>query len=155
MELRLPGYLAIAVAGTALVGCGSTNSSSSQASTTRSPSEQAGPQIKKVWTEFFSPSTTASTKVALLQNGQQFAPVINAQAKSPLAKESAAQVSEVKLQSPETAIVTYTVTLAGKPALKNTTGTAVKSGSNWLVSVASFCQLLTLEGSAPPSCPKG
>ena len=154
MELRLPAFLAIAVAGSALAGCGSSNHST-HAFTTRSPGAQAEPQIKKVWTEFFSPSTPASTKISLLQNGQQFAPVINAQANSPLAKESAAQVSEVKLKSPETAIVTYTVTLAGKPALKNTTGIAVKSGSTWLVADASFCQLLKLEGSAPPSCPKG
>jgi hypothetical protein len=154
MELRVPAVLGIAVAGAALAGCGG-GSSSTHAKTTRSPGEQAEPQIKKAWTDFFSPSTPAATKISLLQNGQQFAPVIHAQANSPLARESAAQVSEVKLKNAETAIVTYTVTLAGKPALKNTTGTAVKSGSNWLVSVASFCQLLKLEGSAPPSCPKG
>lgn len=154
MELRLPACLALAVAGTALAGCGS-SSSSSHATSTRSPSEQAEPQIKKVWAEFFSPSTAAATKISLLQNGQQFAPVITAQANSPLAKESAAQVTGVKLENPRTATVTYTVTLAGKPALKNTTGTAVMSGGNWLVSDASFCQLLRLEGSAPPSCPKG
>lgn len=152
MEFRLPAVLAIAVASTGLAGCGS---SSSHPNTTRSPGEQAEAQIKKVWVEFFSPSTPAATKISLLENGQQFAPVIHAQANSPLARESAAQVSEVKLTNPETATVTYTVTLAGKPALKNTTGTAVKSGGNWLVSNASFCQLLRLEASAPPSCPKG
>lgn len=154
MELRLPAVLAIAVAGTTLAGCGSSNSGT-HANTTRSPSEQAETQIKTVWVEFFSPSTPAARRISLLQNGQQFAYVINAQVNSPLAKESAAQVSEVKLTNPETATVTYTVTLAGKPALKNTTGTAVKSGGDWLVSAASFCQLLKLEGSAPPSCPKG
>jgi hypothetical protein len=154
MELRLPTFLTIAVAGTAIAGCGS-SSNSSQATTTHSPGGQAEQQIKKVWTEFFSPATPAATKISLLQNGQQFAPVIHAQANSPLAKESAAQVSEVKLKGSDTATVTYTVTLAGKPALKNTTGTAVKSGSNWLVSYVSFCQLLKLEGSAPASCPKG
>jgi hypothetical protein len=154
MELRLPVILAIAVAVTTIAGCGS-SSSGAHTNTTGSPGGQAEAQIKKVWTEFFSPSTSASTKISLLENGQQFAMVINAQQSSPLAKESAAQVSQVKLTNPQTATVTYTVTLAGKPALKNTTGTAVKSGGNWLVSAASFCQLLKLEGTAPPSCPKG
>lgn len=154
MELRLPAFLTIAVAGTALVGCGSSGSSS-HANTTSSPTEQAEPQISKVWTDFFSPSTPASEKISLLQNGQQFAPVINAQQNSPLAKETAAHVSSVTLHGSDAATVTYTVTLAGKPALKNTTGTAVKSGGKWLVSAASFCQLLKLEGSAPSSCPKG
>jgi hypothetical protein len=152
MELRVPAFLTIAVAGTAIAGCGS--SSSSHPNTTSAPGGQAEPQIEKVWTDFFSPSTSAATKISLLENGTQFAAVINAQQNSPLAKESAAKVSNVKLTGPETATVTYTVTRAGKPALKNTTGTAVRSGGNWLVSAASFCQLLKLEGTAPPSCPK-
>jgi hypothetical protein len=153
MELRLPAFLTIAVAGTALAGCGS-SSGGSHTNTTGAQGGQPEAQIKQVWTEFFSPSTPASTKISLLQNGQSFAAVINAQQNSPLAKESAAKVGHVKLEGPETATVTYTVTLAGKPALSNTTGTAVKSGGNWLVSAASFCQLLKLEGSAPASCPK-
>jgi hypothetical protein len=55
---------------------------------------------------------------------------------------------------PSTASVTYTILLAGKPVVPHATGTAVKSGGTWLVSDASFCQLLRLEGAAPPGCPK-
>lgn len=132
-------------------GCGS----SSHSSKAKSSSATAEAQIKQNWVAFFSPSTPASAKISLLQNGAQFAPVINAQAKSPLAKESSAKVTAVKLTGPTTATVTYTVLLAGKPALPNAAGNAVKTGSTWQVSDASFCQLLKLEGSAPPFCPKG
>lgn len=152
MASRLSAYLTIAAVGAALAGCGS--SSTGSHSKTKNAALVAAPQIKTVWTEFFSGKTSASTKISLLQNGQQFAPVINAQSKSPLAAQSSAQVSTVKLKGPSTATVTYTVLLAGKPALKNATGTAVKVGGSWKVSDPSFCALLTLEGAAPPSCPK-
>jgi hypothetical protein len=153
MSVRLPAYLVVAAAGVALAGCGS-SSSGTHANTTKNAAQTAQPQIKAIWTEFFSPKTPAATKITLLQNGKQFAPIIQAQSKSAFASESSATVSAVKLKGPLTATVTYTVMLAGKPALKNTTGTAVKVGNSWLVSDASFCGLLKLEGSAPPGCPK-
>jgi hypothetical protein len=134
-----------------LAGCGSSSSSSTTAT---SAGATAQAQIKKNWTEFFNPSTPASTRASLLQNGAQFAPVISAQSKSSLAKQSSAKVTDVKLTSPTSATVTYTILLAGKPVLPNTTGTAVKTNGTWQVSDASFCQLLKLEGGAPPGCPK-
>jgi hypothetical protein len=155
MRLRRPAYLTIALAGTVLAGCGSSNSGGSHANKSQSSAQSAAAQVSKTWTEFFSSKTSASTKASLLQNGAKFAPVIEAESKNPLAAQSSAKVSAVKLTSPSTARVTYTILLAGKPVVPHTTGTAVKSGSNWLVSDASFCQLLRLEGAAPPGCPKG
>jgi hypothetical protein len=155
MRFRLPAYLAIGVAGVVLAGCGSSSSSSTQTTKAPSPTAAAIAQIKRNWVAFFSPKTSPSAKEALLQNGTQFAPVITAQSKSPLAAQSAAKVNAVRLTSPSTATVTYTVLLAGKPALPHTTGTAVKANGTWQVSDASFCQLLKLEGPAPPGCPKG
>lgn len=154
---------AIAVVAAALLaGCGSSSSSSSSSSASKTTSTTASQspaaeqaQIKQAWLEFFAASTPASTKVSLLQNGQQFSSVIKAEAKSPLAQQVKAQVSSVTLTSANTASVKYTILLAGTPALKNRTGTAIKTGGRWKVALASFCQLLTLQGTAPPGCPKG
>jgi hypothetical protein len=138
----------------ALSACGSSSGNSSTAKSSTA-SDMAEAQITKNWIAFFSPKTPAAVKVSLLQNGSKFAAVINAQSKSPLAKESSAKVIAVKLTGAKTATVTYTVLLAGTAALKNTRGTAVDTTGTWQVSDVSFCQLLKLEGSAPPACPKG
>lgn len=162
----VPALAAIAVAAV-LAGCGSSHSSSSPSAstptatkTTTSPSatrgaNQATAQITRDWTTFFAASTPVSKRVSLLQNGQRFGQAIAAQSKSPLAQQAQAKVSKVTVTGPDRARVTYTVLLAGKPALSNQTGTAVKSGGVWRVSDTSFCQLLALEGGAPAACPKG
>lgn len=154
MRFRLPTVLAGAVASAALAGCGSSSSSSSHANKPSSPGASAISQIKRNWVAFFSPKTPASTKVSLLQNGSRFASVIQAQSKSPLAAQSSARVIAVKLTGPTTATVGYTVLLAGKPALPHASGTAIEANGTWQVSDASFCQLLKLQGPAPPGCPK-
>jgi hypothetical protein len=125
-------------------GCGSGSSTQSASS----PQEQ----VKRNWIAFFDGSTPASRKVALLQNGQQFAPLIQAEANSPLARQTAVTVSKVTLLSATRANVVYTITLAGQPALKNQVGTAVLVGKTWEVSDQSFCALLGLEGATPPAC---
>src|ERR1700722_3020498 len=48
--------------------------------------------IKANWESFFSGSTSAATKVSLLQNGQAFSPVINAQVKAGGMEASASAV---------------------------------------------------------------
>jgi len=156
MRFRVLVCLAIAVVGAALAGCGSSKSGTSQAKAPSTP-PSAEAQVKHDWLEFFNPATPSATAVSLLQNGSKFAAVINAQAKSPFAKEASATVAGVKLTGPSTATVTYTLKLAGQPipGLKNATGTAVKTGGTWQVADASFCQLLKLEGSAPPACAAG
>lgn len=156
MAVRVAGCIAIAVMSATLGACGSSSSSPHK---NKAPSGTAATeaQIKHNWLEFFSPSTPAATTISLLQNGKRFAAAINAQAKSPFAKESSASVSAVKLTSPTTAKVTYTLKIAGQavPGLENATGLAVKSGSTWQVADATFCQLLKLQGPAPAACPKG
>ncbi len=154
MGFRLPACLTIALVGTVVAGCGGNSSNNSHTSKRQSSGETATAQISKAWTEFFSSKTSASTKTALLQNGTKFASVIAAESKNPLAAQSSAKVTAIKQTGPSTARVTYTILLAGKPVVPHATGTAVKSGGTWLVSDASFCQLLGLEGAAPPACPK-
>jgi hypothetical protein len=153
MQIGPRAYLAIAFLGVGLGACGSSSSTTTRPAASGDQSAQA--QIQKNWVEFFSPSSSATTKETLLQNGKQFAPIIESLFKSPLAQGVSAKVSAVKLTSPTTATVTYTVSVAGQPVLKNSTGTAVKSGNTWQVGDGSFCQLLKLEGSTPPGCPKG
>ena len=157
MRSLSPAACLAIVAATALAGCGRSGGSGSKTNKGSSAAASAEAQVKHNWLEFFNPSTPPSTTVSLLQNGTKFAAVINAEAKSPFAKEASATVSAVKLKGPATATVTYSLKVAGQPVpgLTNATGTAIKTGTTWQVADASFCQLLKLEGSAPPACPKG
>jgi len=115
-------------------------------------SGDAKAQITTNWEAFFSGKTSAAKKISVLQNGQKFASVINAQAGSGIATSAAAKVSSVVVNSPAKATVHYDITLNGTPALANQTGTAVYEDGTWKVGDVSFCQLLKLEnGGTPPS----
>jgi hypothetical protein len=118
-----------------------------------SSSGNAVSEIKTDWESFFSGKTSAATKISLLQNGQQYASVINAQAGSGLAASATATVTAVVLESGTTATVSYNIGVSGA-SLNNRTGTAVLEDGVWKVGDISFCQLLTLEngGTAPAIC---
>ena len=90
----------------------------------------------------------------LLQNGSEFASIIQAQAGSPLASSATSTVSAVTVQSSTHAKVTYSILVAGSPALKDQPGVAVFQDGIWKVGDQSFCALLTLEnnGKAPSAC---
>jgi hypothetical protein len=107
-------------------------------------------EITANWTAFFDPKTAIARRVSLLQNGQMFASTIRAQASSSLAATSSAKVSKVTLTSPTQAKVTYTILLAGTPALSNVSGVAVLQDGTWKVGDVSFCGLLTLENGNKP-----
>jgi hypothetical protein len=112
--------------------------------------------IKTNWEAFFSPKTPASKKISLLQNGQDFASVIDVQSKSSMASSATSTVSAVTLESPTQAKVTYSILVGGTPELKNQPGVAVLQKGIWKVGDQSFCALLTLEnnGKAPSVCAK-
>lgn len=133
----------VAVVALVAAACGS----STAAKTTPSPSatQAAAAQVKSDWQRFFAGTTPAAQKIALLQNGQQFAKTIQAQAASPIGQGVQAQVTSVKILSPTKAAVTYTILIAGKPVLKNATGQAVLQNGSWKVGAASFQGLLALE----------
>jgi hypothetical protein len=129
------------------------------APTTASPSSggatsAAITQIKTNWVTFFNPKTPVTQRVNLLQNGSAFASIIQAQAGSPLASSATSTVSAVTVQSSTHAKVTYSILVAGSPALKDQPGVAVFQGGIWKVGDQSFCALLTLEnnGKAPSAC---
>ena len=101
--------------------------------------------------KFFSGKTPVSDRVALLQNGPKFKPVIEAFASNPLAKSASATVSSVTLQRQDKAKVVYTVKVAGA-GLPRQTGTAVRENGTWKVGDASLCKLVALQGSTPAAC---
>ncbi len=117
-------------------------------------SGNATAQITANWEAFFSGKTSAAKKISLLENGQKYASVINAQAGSGLASSAGAKVTAVVVNSPAKATVHYDITLSGTTALANQTGTAVYQDGMWKVGHVSFCQLLKIEnaGTTPSVC---
>jgi hypothetical protein len=164
--------VALAISLAVLAACSSNSSSPpssantasattpSTSSTTPSGPSTSGSQadisaIKSAYESFFDGATAGSTKIGLLQNGQAFASVINAQAGGSMSKSASAKVTSVMVNSTGTqAAVKYSIYLAGQSVLPNQTGVAVKSGGKWLVGDSSFCALLALEngGKAPSVC---
>ena len=140
--------------GLALAACG--GSSKKPGSTATASSSIANPgvekaQIRSAYEKFFSGKTSLQDRVALLQNGSKFKPVIKAFASNPLAKNVSATVSSVRLQGHDKATVVYTVKLAGA-GLPKLTGTAVRENGTWKVGDASLCRLVSLGGSTPSAC---
>ena len=135
-----------------LAACGSKSTAitpTPSASTSVSPSAA----ITSDWVKFFAGTTPAATKITLLQNGQQFATTIQAQASSPIAKGTQATVTTVTVTSPTTATVTYSIVEGGQVALPNQKGQAVLEGGVWKVSAPSFQALLKLEQGQASSSP--
>jgi hypothetical protein len=132
----------------ALAGCGG-SSHTPTAMTNDTAGAQA--QIKSAYEKFFSGRTPLSDRVAVLQDGSKFKPVIRAFASNPLAKNVNVTVSSVTLQGANKAQVVYTVKL-GEAALPKQTGTAVRQNGTWKVGDASLCKLVALQGSTPSVC---
>jgi len=111
--------------------------------------------IEKSWETFFNGSTPAATKAGLVQNGQAFLPVLEAQAKNPQGATASASVQSITMTSATQATVTYTILVSGTPMLAGQKGTAVLEDGTWKVGTASFCALAALEsaGKAVPGCP--
>jgi hypothetical protein len=140
--------------GFALAGCGGSNKgsvSTLKSSTTIENPAAEKTQIKNAYVKFFAGTTSLSDRVAVLQNGEQFRPLIKAFANNPLAKNVSAKVSSVTLQGANKAKVVYVVTFAGT-SLPKQTGTAVRQNGTWKVGFASLCKLVSLGGATPSAC---
>jgi hypothetical protein len=109
-------------------------------------------QIRSNWITFFDGSKPADDKIPLLENGHVFAAVLRLQAQGPLAQGSTATVLDISFLAPGRAKVSYSILVDAKPALPNQVGLAVLEDGTWKVADASFCALLTLEGSKTPLC---
>ena len=122
-----------------------------------SPGKAAVAAITANWKTVFNGKAPIPRRLALVQNGQQVAAFVNAQAKTSFgaaAAGSTATVSSVIITSPSQATVHYEVLLLGTPLLKNQVGTAVYLDGTWKVAIASFCGLAYLEyPKGSPKCP--
>ena len=119
-----------------------------------SSSSGAVAQITANWEKFFSSSTTASQKAALLQNGSKFTSAISDFAQLPLASGIGAKVTKVVVTSATKATVTYNITSGGTSLLSGKTGQSVYQDGSWKVGDASLCGLFKLipGGSVPSAC---
>ena len=162
--------LAIAAAAaftvTTAAGCGSTrhgqipgntaggSTTTTTAPTTPAPSADAGTvaAIKNAYAKFFAPDTPEQVSLGLLQNGAAFKATIEKQGQGNYAQKSSAKVSTVSLASPDVAKVVYTIYVGNQPMLADQPGYAVRENGTWQVAEHTFCQLLTLENSAPAEC---
>ena len=147
---RAAAVACLAALALVVAACGSKSSAttvgpSPQASPAATPSQSPEAAVKQAWQTFFAGTTAAAQKIALLQNGQQFAATIRAQAASPLAKATQAKVTSVRVTSPTTAVVTFSIVQGGQVALPHMTGQAVLQGGSWKVGARTFQDLLQLE----------
>ena len=138
----------------ALAACGSSSTSSASPPPSTHSSPSATALITANWEAFFSGTSSAATKITLLQNGQAFATIINAQSGSSMARSASAKVTKVTVTSTTQATVAYNILLGTTPALTNQSGLAVYQNGTWKVGDSSFCGLLALEngGKAPSVC---
>ena len=147
--------LALAVA---VAACSSSSSSpsasapASSASASALSTAAAAAQITANWEKFFNANTPTAQRVALLQNGSQFATAISSL--SHLVSGLGATVTSVTVTSPTTATVKYNLTASGSSLLAGQTGKAVYVNGTWVVGDASLCGLLKLVpgGSTPAAC---
>lgn len=156
---------ALLTLGSALAGCSSNSTpaggtppaspSSQPQSTTTTPGGSSEPtsgaaaisDIEVNWAKFFNAKTPVPQRIALLQNGSVFAPVIRAQAGSVLARLATAKVTHVTLTGTNQASVVYSILVgnSSKAGLPGQTGVAVYQDGVWKVGATSFCGLLKLE----------
>ena len=163
---QMVGVCALIAVAATVTACGSsggsggspTTSPASPTTATTSPPSTGGTgsaadqaTIKANWEAFFNNKTPVNKRIALLENGQQFASTIHAMAGSGLAALATAKVTQVTVNSPSQATVKYDILVGGTPELKGQTGVAVKQGGTWKVGVKSFCGLLIIENAGKTS----
>ncbi len=134
--------------------CGGSGGSTSSTSASGTGAPTVNQAVTETFQHFFAGTTDADHKIALLENGQEFAATIRAQAGSPIAKSTTATVGSVTSADADHADVHFTVMFNGKPALVAQPGSAVRIDGAWKVTASTFCALLTLEGNPPPICAK-
>jgi hypothetical protein len=136
---------------------GNTAAPTSSAGGTGGSTNSAEQQVAADWTTFFNGHTGATKRDSLVQDGPDFLATIEATNEDSITLETVAQVTKVTFTSPTQANVSYSILLAGQPALPNQEGTAVLDDGVWKVSAFTFCTLLTLENGGskkglPPAC---
>ncbi len=164
--------LALAAVGSLLLsGCGdddSSDSDSARDTTTSSAApvdegveDEAAAEaaIRETWTAFFA-TTDVSVQVTLLEDGEALREAVAQSAEAGTAFPSEvtsvvflddSECSAQEVPSP-CAEVTYDILdPSGAPVLPDVTGHATLVGDRWLVSRATFCNLVELGGATCPS----
>src|SRR5215475_1499775 len=142
---RLPGAVALlAVLASGVAGCGGDSGGPATTPTTPGPTVSGSltEQITSLYQRFFDGTAPVQTKVDLLERGPEFVPMLRQQAAGPLAKSSGVKVTKVVRSTDNSAAVTFTVLLDGKPVLADQHGGAVLDGGVWKISASTYCALL-------------
>ena len=143
---------------TALGGCSSSGAGGGSPETSGSTGSAGGQspaerQIARTYVQFFNTDTSLRKSVSqLLQHGPAFRSSLIKESNSPNAVNITAKVSDVKIVGKKLAKVTFTIYSGKTTLLPDTHGFAVIESGRWKVAAHTYCQLLTLEGSAPSVC---
>ena len=142
---------------TAVAGCSSSGGSGSPETSGSAGSggieSPAQRQIAKTYVQFFNTDTSLHKSVSeLLQHGPAFRSSLIKESNSPNAVNITAKVSDVQILSKKLAKVTFTIYSGKTTLLPDSHGYAVIESGRWKVAAQTYCQLLTLEGSAPTAC---
>ena len=108
-------------------------------------------EVRTTYATFFAANTPLADRVALLENGPKFKPVIQGLLSNPQASGISASVISVELQGASKAKVVYSINIAGASLIAQT-GYAVLQGGKWKVADRTFCGLVALAGSRPAVC---
>lgn len=144
------GCVILAACGGGGSGHQSTASPAASATATAEPTSGAAAvaAITANWETVFNGKAPLPGRSALVQDGQQVAAFVEAQAHTSFgeaATGSTATISSVTITSATQATVHWELLLLGTPLLKNQVGDAVYTGGVWKVAIASFCGLAYLE----------
>ena len=149
VRLVLLGVLVLAL--TMLgVGCGGSPSSTTYAPTTSVslpalPTPAGADTIAVNYVKFFDGTRPVADKTGLLENGQQYAKELEAQATLPLGKTVSITISSVTITSSTTAAVEFSILVGGKAAFPHQTGKAIQQDGVWKVVAETFLALLALQ----------
>src|SRR5262249_14018080 len=150
----LAGVAALLVAVGASAGCGGTSGPPAGGATPPRPASSAAPgdQITRPYQRFFDRTQPAPTQGDLAQRGARVLPVLQRQAAGPLARSSGVRVTQVVRSTENSAAVTFTVLLDGKPVLVDQHGGAVLDNGVWKISANTYCGLLAQQQLTAPPC---
>ena len=109
------------------------------------PAPAGADTIAANYVRFFDGTQPVAAKIGLLENGQQYANELEAQAASPLEKTVSISISSVTVTTPTMAEVKFSILLAGKPAFPDQTGKAIVQDGIWKVAAETFQALLALQ----------
>ncbi len=102
---------------------------------------QAEKKVRDAWQRFASPKTSVKDKVAAVENGEQYALMIEAWSKDPKARALRVRIDKVTFTSDLDATVRYTLLSHGRKVGPGGPGASVLQNGTWKVSFKTVCSL--------------